>query len=236
MKRSILLLIIGLLLGAAGTAYFFGRSRLHALSASSPKPPPDQSSATSGTVAVTIDEKFFDSLLGTVFSQLGPPQLKLSPNQSQASCNDAVVLNAQDGNVTTGVKFTGGRITAPLAFTGSYNVLSKCMEFKGAANAIIDLSFDQSQQAVVGQLNVDEVNLDGVSTLVSGLVTAFVRKTLADRVNPFQVLRVSQLNLSVPIQASGGLLKAQVKDVRPEVQEGSLKLYLVYDFSGERSQ
>jgi hypothetical protein len=235
MKRSILLLIIGLLLGSAGTAYFFGRPRLHVLSGSSPRPA-DQNSATSGTVAVTVDEKFFDSLLGTVFSQLGPPQLRLSQNQSQASCNDAVVLNAEDGNVRTGVRFAGGRITAPLAFTGSYNVLSKCMQFKGTAAAIVDLSFDQSQQAVLGQLNVDEVTLDGVSTLVSGLVTAFVRKTLAERVNPFQVLRVSQLNLSVPIQASGGLLKAQVKDVRSEVQEGTLKLYLVYDFSGERSQ
>lgn len=235
MKRSILILIIGLLLGAAGTAYFFGRPRLHGLAGSSLRPP-DQSSATSGTVVVTIDEKFFDSLLGTVFSQLGPPQLKLSPNQSEGSCNDAVVLNAEGGNIRTGVRFTGGRITAPLAFTGSYNVLSKCLQFKGTANAIVDLSFDQSQQVVLGQLNVDEVALDGVSTIVSGLVTAFVRKTLAERVNPFQVLRVSQLNLSVPIQASGGSLKAQVKDVRSEVQEGSLKLYLVYDFSGERGQ
>src|SRR5436305_10518601 len=37
------------------------------------------------TCALPIfDEKFFDSLLGTIFSKLGPPQLKLSQNQSQS--------------------------------------------------------------------------------------------------------------------------------------------------------
>ena len=55
-----------------------------------------------------------------------------------------------------------------------------------------------------------------------------------ERLNPFAVLRVSQLALSLPIQASGGSLKARVKDVRAEVQEGSLKLYLTYDFTAER--
>ena len=49
-----------------------------------------------------------------------------------------------------------------------------------------------------------------------------------------EALRVSQLALSLPIQASGGSVKARVKDVRAEVQEGSLKLYLTYDFSAER--
>jgi hypothetical protein len=29
-------------------------------------------------------------------------------------------------------------------------------------------------------------------------------------------------------------VKARVKDVRDEVQEGALKLYLTYDFSAER--
>jgi hypothetical protein len=40
----------------------------------------------------------------------------------------------------------------------------------------------------------------------------------------------------VPVQVSGGTLKAAVKDVRSEIQEGTLKLYLVYDFSAEARQ
>ena len=210
--------------------------------------PPDPTVATTGTVAVTVDEKFFESLLGTIFSQLGPPQLKLSQiqNESQeqaplrpvafqsSTCSDVLVLNPEGGNVKTGVRFTGGKITAPLAFTGSYSVLTQCVQFKGTGKASVDLSFDQAKQTVFGQLNVEDVTLDDVPPIVSSLVTAFVRKTIAEKLNPFEVLQVSQLALSLNVQASNGTLKARVKDVHAEVQEAVLKLYLTYDFSAEK--
>jgi len=243
MKRNIIILVAGLLLGALTATYFLGAPRMRALPGV-PLKPPDPNTSTSGTVAVTVDEKFFDSLLGTVFRQLGEPQLKLSQSQPQtplqpamfqASCADVLVLNAESSNVKTGVRFGGGKITAPLAFTGSYRILTKCIQFKGTAKATVDLSFDQSKQTVFGRLNIDEVILDDVIPLVSSLVTTFVRKAIDERLNPFEVLRVSQLALSVPVQATGGTLKAQVKDVRSEVQEGSLRLFLTYDFTGERN-
>ena len=242
MTRNLLILIGGLLLGAIATAYFLGAPRNSALPGI-PLRPPDASSDTSGTVAVTVDEKFFDSLLGTIFRQLGPPQLKLSQNQEQTpiqpaafqnSCSDVLVLNPEGSNVKSEVRFTGGKITAPLAFTGSYSVLTKCMQFKGTAKATVDLSFDQARQTVFGQLNVEEVRLDDMPPIISSLVTAFVRKTISEKLNPFEVLQVSQLALSLNVQASGGVVKARVKDVRAEVQEGALRLYLTYDFSAER--
>ena len=192
---------------------------------------------------MTIDEKFFDSLLGTIFNQLGPPQLKLSQTQEQlplhpvafqTTCSDLLVLNPEGRNVKTGVRLTGGKITAPLAFSGSYSVLTKCVQFKGTGKATVDLSFEQSRQMVFGQLNVEDVTLDDVPPIISALVTAFVRKTIAEKLNPFEVLPISQLTLSLKVEASGGSVKAQVKDVRDEVQEGVLKLYLTYDFSGEK--
>jgi hypothetical protein len=243
MTRYLLILIGGLLVGAISTGYFLGAPRGRAMPGV-PVLPPASSGDTSGTVTVTVDEKFFDSVLGTIFRQLGPPQLQLSPNQPQPqpspaaapnSCGDVLVLNPEGDNVKTGVKFTGGKITAPLAFTGSYSVLTKCMEFKGTAQATVDLSFDQQKQTVFGQLNVDDVVLDGVPPIVSNLVTAFVRKTISEQLKAFEVLQVSQLALSLNVQASGGSVKARVKDVRAEVQEGSLKLYLTYDFSAERN-
>lgn len=241
MKRNFFILIGGLLLGAIGTAYFLGAPRVQNLPGVSVRAP-DASGDTSGTVTVTVDEKFFDSVLGTIFRQLGPPRLQLSPNQpqtppaaSQNSCSDVLVLNPEGDNVKTGVRFTGGKITAPLAFTGSYSILTKCVQFKGTAKATVDLSFEQSRQTVFGQLNVEEVVLNDVPPIVSSLVTAFVRKTITEKVNPFEVLQVSQLALSLSVQASGGSVKARVKDVRAEVQEGALKLYLTYDFSAERN-
>ena len=242
MKKALLMLIGGLLLGAVGTAYFLGAPRSRNLPGT-PLKPPDPSGDTSGTVAVTIDEKFFDSLLATIFTKLGPPQLKLSaaPQQElirpavfQGSCNDVVVLNSEAGNVKTGVRFTGGKIVAPLAFSGSYSVLAQCVQFKGTGKATVDLSFDASKQMVFGALNVEEVELEGVLPIVSTLVTGFVRRAIAERLNPFPVLPVSQLAISLPVQQSGGNVKATVKDVRSEVQEGSLKLYLTYDFSAEK--
>jgi hypothetical protein len=241
--QRVLIFIAGLLIGLVAALYFLGPSRSGKLSGVALRPP-DANSSNSGTVTVTVDEKFFDSLLGTIFRQLGSPQLKLaqlgeqSPFQLAAfqnACNNVVVLNPEGGNIRTGVQFTGGKITAPLAFTGSYNVLAKCIQFKGTAKATVDLSFNQEKQVVLGALNVEEVILEDVPPLVSSFVTAFVRQTIAARVNPFEVLRVSQLALSMPIQATGGSVKANVKDVRAEVQEGSLRLLLTYDFSAEKN-
>src|SRR5437773_11823621 len=107
MKKSLIMLVGGLLLGALATVYFLGTPRGHGLPGTLVKPP-DPSGAPSGTVAVSVDEKFFDSLLGTIFTKLGPPQLKLSqiqpaqimqPAAFQSSCNDMVVLNPEAGSV-----------------------------------------------------------------------------------------------------------------------------------------
>lgn len=243
MKKSLLILIGGLLVGGLATAYFLGAPRGRSLPGT-PLRPPDNSTAGSGTVAVTVEEKFFDSLLGTIFTKLGPPQLKLSQNQSppslmqpaafQSACSDVVMLNPEGANTKTGVRFTGGKIVAPLAFSGSYSVMTQCVQFKGTGKATVDLSFDANKQTVFGALNVEEVNLEGVMPVVSALVTAFVRRAIAEQLNPFEVLPVSQLTLSLPVQASGGMVKAKVSDVRSEIQEGALKLYLTYDFSAEK--
>jgi hypothetical protein len=242
MKR-VLIFVAGLLIGALAALYFLSPARTGRLSGI-PVRPPDANTSNSGTVTVTLDEKFFEGLLGTIFQKLGSPQLKLAQFQGQSpfqpaafqnSCDNVVVLNPEGGNIKTGVRFTGGKITSPLAFNGSYNILGKCVQFKGTAKATVDLAFNQEKQIVYGAVNVEEMILEEVPPLVSALVTTFVRETIAARVNPFEVLRVSQLALSMPIQATGGSVKATVKDVRSEVQEGSLRLLLTYDFSAEKN-
>jgi hypothetical protein len=242
MKKILLTLVGGLLVGALVTAYFLGAPRVRSMPGI-PVKPPDRTGDNSGTVSVTIEEKFFDSLLGTIFTKLGPPQLKLSqletqplirPAAFQSSCTNVLSLNPEGNNTKTGVRFTGGKIVAPLAFSGNYSVLTRCMSFKGTGKATVDLFFDQSKQTVYGRLNAEEVTLDDVPPVISALVTAFVRRSIDEQLNPFEVLPVSQLSLSLPVQASGGTVKANVKDVRSEIQEGALKLYLTYDFTAEK--
>lgn len=243
MKRTLVGLLVGLLIGALAAVFLLGRPRGGGLPGAALRPP-DANSSSSGTVSVAIDEKFFGSLLATIFQQLGSPQLKLGMLQNstqfepvifQAACNNVVILNQENGDVKTGVRFTGGNIVVPLAFTGGYNVVGKCVQFKGTAKATVDLSFDPSKQTVYGALNVQEVSLENVNPLLNAFVTTFVRQTIASQVNPFEVLRVSQLALSLPIKQADGTLKASIKDVRSEVQEGSLRLILTYEFSGQKN-
>jgi hypothetical protein len=40
----------------------------------------------------------------------------------------------------------------------------------------------------------------------------------------------------IPVKASNGLVKAQVKDVRSEAQDGQLRLHITYEFSGAKGQ
>jgi hypothetical protein len=239
-------LILGLVLGAGAAIFLLGMPR-----AKSAPGTAIQSPATSGdppsTVVVSINNGFFALLLQTLFRDLAPPALKLSQSQFSdgepqlqpisllQACSNTVTLAQEGSNVKTQVQFANGKISVPLAFNGSYNLLGNCMQFKGWADTAIQLRFDQASQTIYGQINVDAVNLEGVNPVANQLVTAFVREAIDSRVNPLELIRAPQLQLAIPVKASNGAVKAHVKDVRAEVLDGSLKLHITYEFSGERS-
>nr|MBA2338939.1 hypothetical protein [Pyrinomonadaceae bacterium] len=54
------------------------------------------------------------------------------------------------------------------------------------------------------------------------------------RVNPLVIMRGQQLALAIPIQATGGTLRAQAKDIRSEANDGVLRLHVIYDFNAAR--
>lgn len=248
--RYVLVLLAGVILGGLLALYFVvgapGAKRPPGSTVKAPEPGGD----APGTVLVTLDEKFFDALLGSIFRDIGPPTFHLSMGERtpdgaanlryavlQNGCTNSVTIAAEDSNAKTGVRFTNGKIMAPLAFSGSYNLpVAGCMQFKGWAQANIELRFDQDKQTVYGQINVEGVNLDNMSPLLSGPITVFVQNAIDQRVNPLEFLRAQQLALAVPVQASGGTLKAQVKDVRAEVKDNALQMHITYDFKGERGQ
>jgi hypothetical protein len=254
--RYVLTLLAGLVLGGALVFFLFvGAPRAKPLPGSVVKPP-EQGGDPPGTALVTLDEKFFDALLATIFRDLGAPSFPLqftslrgqgagggvgdggsevySLAAFQGGCANSVVIAPEDSNVKTGVRLTEGKILAPLAFSGSYNSFGSCINFKGWAQANIELRFDQAQQTVYGQITVEGVNLEGTSPIVGGLVTPLVQRAINERVNPLEIMRSSQLTLAIPVKASNGTLKAQVKDVRSEVKDGTLRLHITYDFSAEK--
>ncbi len=96
----------------------------------------------------------------------------------QGGCANNVTLAQESGGVKTQVQFANGNISAPLVFSGSYNLLGNCIQFKGWAQTSIQLSFDQPRQTLYGRVNVDGVNLEGVNPAANNFVTVFVRNAI----------------------------------------------------------
>jgi hypothetical protein len=245
MGKIIIGLIIGIIVGGAATFLtFVGVPRAAQTSGVLIQAP----NAEVRTVAaqVVLKQEIFNSVLQTIFRDMNPPAFPMSYDpgavasetsmkaayQSNGTCDGLIRILPQGSGVTTGVKFENSQITAPLAFSGSYNTPFGCIQFSGWAKANFELRFDAAQQAVFGKMNVETVNLDGVNPLIGGIVTPVVQSSINDRVNPIEILRGEQIAPVVKVASSGGNLKASVKDVRAEVTGDELKLFVIYEFSG----
>ncbi|HZE73610.1 MAG TPA: hypothetical protein VE135_29205 [Pyrinomonadaceae bacterium] len=244
--RYLLILLLGLIIGAGATAFLLGMPRAKATPGTVVKAP-EPSGDPSGTVVVSVSNSFFELLLGSMFRDLGPPALRLGRSGAtndgpgfetvslQQGCTNMITLAPEGSNVKTQVQFANGKISVPLAFSGNYNLLGNCIQFKGWAQTTIQLRFEQEKQTVYGQVNVEAVTLEGVNPAANNFVTVFVRDAINEKVNPLELIRAPQLQLMVPVKASNGAIKARVKDVRAEVLDGSLNLHITYEFSGERN-
>jgi len=246
--KYLIILVLGLVLGAGGAIYLLGVPRAGRAQPGTKIQPPDPRGDAPGTAVIALDEKLFTDLVGGIFRDLSSPSFQIARSQPFATdasmsfaafaggCTNNVTLLPEAGGVKTGVQLVGGKITLPLAFSGSYNLLGNCMQFKGWAQTSVQLSFDQAKQTVYGQLNVEGVNLEGVSPMANNFVTVFVQNAINQQVNPLELLRASQIAPVIPVKASGGVINARVKDVRAEVLDGSLKLHITYEFSGAKER
>lgn len=245
--KYLLLWVLGLVIGAGAAIFFLGVPSAKAIPGTVVQAPPPGGDPP-GTVVVAVSDSFFSEMLGTVFRDLEAPSFKLASNAAepgsanfanvalQGGCTNTMTLAAEGNNVKTQVKFADGKISAPLVFSGNYNLLGNCMQFKGWAQTTMQISFDQANQTLYGRLSVDGVDLENVNPLANNFVTVFVRTAIDSKVNPIQLLRPQQLQLLIPVQASNGSVRAVVKDVRSEVQDGSLRLHITYDFSATKGQ
>lgn len=243
--KYLLILLLGLLLGAGIAVYFLGIPRAKSrpgVAVTAPDPAGDPP----GTVVVSLTSGFVDGLLGTIFKDLGAPSFHLAQRglqtdgvtmtqaAFQAGCTNTITLAPDGSNVKTEVQFINGKVQAPLAFSGSYNLLGNCLQFKGWAQTSIGLRFDQASQTVYGQVDVEGVNLEGVNPVANNFVTVFVRNAIDQRVNPLELIRGQQLQLMIPVKASNGAVQARVKDVRAEMVDGALRMHISYEFSGAK--
>ena len=241
--RYVIVLLVGLVLGAGVAVFFLGAPAAQSVPGAAVRPP-DQGGPPPATVVVTLEQSFVDAVLATTFSGLGTPTFRLGRNGGpsteeftpalfQGGCENSITLLAEGSGVKTGVQFHNGTVMAPMAFTGSYN-LGTCIQFKGWAQSSIKLSFDQEKQTVYGNVDVQGVNLEGVNPIANNFITAFVQGAINQRVNPLVLVSEQQLSLMIPVKGSNGSVKARAKDVRADISDGSMKLHLTYEFAGVR--
>lgn len=229
--KYILTLLLGLLLGGAGAYFLFvGTPRTGTLKGQ-PVRAPDAGGPPPGTAVVELDEQFFGALLDSIFRDLNKPAF---PPAAGEGCQNQVVIEPNAGDVKTGVLMRDGKVIVPLAFSGTYNLLGNCQNLRGTAEAGLDFRFAPEEQTLYGQLNVAGVNLEGMSPVLSGFVTAFVQGAINQRVNPLVLLRGQQLTLAIPVQAAGGNLQARTREVHEEAKDGKLRLLVTYDFKGTK--
>lgn len=242
--RYVVILLLGILLGGGAAIFFLGAPRAQLMQGQAVQPPA-QGGNPPGTVVIALEQSFIDAVLAATFSGLGTPTFQLGQNRDgserieqalfQGGCTNSITLLPEGSGVKTGVQFRDGNIYVPMAFTGSYN-LGGCLQFKGWAQNKIKLSFDQEKQVVYGHVDVEGVNLEGVNPIANNFVTVFVQSAINQKVNPLLLVNEPQLSLMIPVKASNGAVKARAKDVRAEILNGSLKLYVTYEFSGLRGE
>jgi hypothetical protein len=242
--------ILGMLVGGGAIFYYLG-----GVPTATKKPPgipieaPDPNGPAPGTASVVLNQQFFDTVLTTIFRDMNAPAFPLNltgqNNGAQTTeptkiaflqneCSGKITLLPEGSGVKTGVRLENGRINAPLAFTGSTSILGSCYNFTGWAQANLNLRYDADQKTVFGQIEVETVNLDGVIPQFSGIIARFVQASLNQRVNPIVILRGEQIALSLPIAATDGTLNGKVKEVRSDIKENGLNLYITFDFVGTK--
>lgn len=230
--KFVLALVLGVLAGGVGAYFLFvGAPRAHLVKGEQVRAP-EPGGPPPGTAVIELDEQFFNSLLSSIFKDLGKPAF---PPQAAEGCANQVVIEPNSGDVRTGVVLQNNQLTVPLAFSGGYAVpFFGCQNFRGTAEANLGFNFVAEEQALNGQLTVVGVNMEGMSPLANGPITAFVQGAINQRVNPIPLMRGQPLTLNVPVQATGGALQARARDVRAEVKDGKLRLYVTYDFKGQK--
>lgn len=207
-------------------------------------------------VTVTLNEQFFNSLLDVIFTRLKAPSFPLSltriePDKNDLygsrwdapvlssharlqpdGCESVVVLEREMSGVKTAVRFENGRVAAPLAFKGSYNVaLIGCINFQGWADTSISLDFDRQRQTLSARVTVNNIELSNIPSLASGVVIRLVQDSIDRRINPIEILQAAQISARIPIAGSGGALRMRATEIRPEVVPGALSLHIFYEFA-----
>src|SRR5690242_979648 len=110
--KFVLALILGVIVGGVA-AYFLFVGAPHArLAKGEPVRAPEAGGPPAGTAVVELDEQFFNTLLASIFKDIGKPSFP--PKPEGGDCPNRVVIEpASPDGVQTGVKLQNGQVTVP---------------------------------------------------------------------------------------------------------------------------
>jgi len=182
-----------------------------------------------GDVVVVLNEGFLNSLLEAVLAQPNPPKFPLSKSGGGGSCPSEIMLSREEKGTRTAVRFKEGRVTAPIAFRGSYAApLLGCFRFEGWADTVFNLAFDAGRQAFTARIEVKDVSLNKIPAVLGGSITQLVQDAIDERVNPVEVLRAEQLAARLPVTRES-VVRLRAREIQHEVSGKELRLRIVYE-------
>ncbi len=253
MKKFVIFILgslVGLILGGVLTYFLFVGTPQATKLPGEPIKAPDKGGTPAGTAKIVLKQDFFNEILNTIFEDMNSPSfpLKIADNEQpnkpneikfgllqDNKCEGNIKLLKEGSGVKTRVDFAENEIKAPLAFDGNASVFGNCINFSGWSQAGLELRFDKEEQKVFGTINVETVNLDGVSPLITNFITPLIQGTLNQNVNPIEIIDGKKIAVQIPITATNGTLNAKIQDVRAEVKEKALNLYITYDLEGSKN-
>ncbi len=213
-------------------------------------------SFTSGqkaSVTISLDERFFDALLDSVFQNFALPEFNIAEQLSSPEypkvgaaglmssfarnggrrCSQSVKILREMSGVRTAVRFREGKIYVPLAFSGNYAPpFVGCVEFAGWAESHIDLEFQPESQRLIGRARVFNVNLNGSGGMGGALIARMLQTSIDKKLNPIEILTLDKLSFGVPVQGTGNL-RLRAVGARPLMGNGVLNLQIDYIFAKE---
>ncbi len=209
--------------------------------------------AQNADVTIQLTEPFFEAVLDSMFKNGEPPEFPLAFNSSDfqlptsvfqtigfmrqtteteqnTRCRETIKLQRQMDGTKTAVRFRNGQISAPIAFSGNYNPpLIGCIDFSGVAETLINLEYDENKQTLIGRARVTNVRMSGTGGVGSSVLARMVQNSIDKKVNPINILATDKISFAVPIQ-NGGTVRMKATNVRPEVGNGVLNVFISYEF------
>ncbi|HZH34761.1 MAG TPA: hypothetical protein VEX64_07975 [Pyrinomonadaceae bacterium] len=196
-------------------------------------------------VTVSLNEQFLNSFLDAVFINLQTPTFQLAEQSDpkpeakivkaakrKNECAQSITILREMNGVKTAVRFAEGKILAPLAFSGNYDMpFVGCTAFRGVAEANINLEYDREKQILFGRVKVQKVDLNGVPGIASGVVGRFVQGSIDKKINPLEILRGEQVSAIVPVQYANGSIRLKAVNMQPEIAGNILNVRVAFEFS-----